>query len=189
ADPGLKITIIEAGVAPGGGAWLGGQLMAPMIIRKPAHSLLNELTIPYEDEGSYVVVKHAALFTSTILSKVLLMPNVRMFNATAAEDLIIRTDALNPSGKRIGGVVTNWTLVSLNHNHQSCMDPSTVTAPIVCSFAGHDGPFGAASVKRLVSSGLINKLGDMRALDMNLAEDAVVNATRGTYARDYFFKI
>ncbi|TPX52090.1 hypothetical protein CcCBS67573_g09952 [Chytriomyces confervae] len=106
-----------------------------------------------------------------------------MFNATAAEDLIIRTDALNPSGKRIGGVVTNWTLVSLNHNHQSCMDPSTVTAPIVCSFAGHDGPFGAASVKRLVSSGLINKLGDMRALDMNLAEDAVVNATRGTYAR------
>ncbi|KAJ3236602.1 thiamine metabolism- protein [Chytriomyces hyalinus] len=187
ADPGLKITIIEAGVAPGGGAWLGGQLMAPMIIRKPAHSLLNELTIPYEDEGSYVVVKHAALFTSTILSKVLLMPNVRMFNATAAEDLIIRTDALNPSGKRIGGVVTNWTLVSLNHNHQSCMDPSTVTAPIVCSFAGHDGPFGAASVKRLVSSGLINKLGDMRALDMNLAEDAVVNATRGTYAREYFF--
>ncbi|KAI8840711.1 thiazole biosynthetic enzyme, partial [Chytriomyces cf. hyalinus JEL632] len=179
ADPGLKITIIEAGVAPGGGAWLGGQLMAPMIIRKPAHSLLNDLKVPYEDEGSYVVVKHAALFTSTILSKVLLMPNVRMFNATAAEDLIIRTDALNPSGKRIGGVVTNWTLVSLNHNHQSCMDPSTVTAPIVCSFAGHDGPFGAASVKRLVSSGLIDKLGDMRALDMNLAEDAVVNATRG----------
>ncbi|KAJ3229631.1 thiamine metabolism- protein [Chytriomyces hyalinus] len=181
ADPGLKITIIEAGVAPGGGAWLGGQLMAPMIIRKPAHSLLNDLKIPYEDEGNYVVVKHAALFTSTILSKVLLMPNVRMFNATAAEDLIIRTDALNPAGKRIGGVVTNWTLVSLNHDHQSCMDPSTVTAPIVCSFAGHDGPFGAASVKRLVSSGLIEKLGDMRALDMNLAEDAVVNATREVY--------
>lgn len=28
--PDLKVTIIEAGVAPGGGAWLGGQLMTPM---------------------------------------------------------------------------------------------------------------------------------------------------------------
>lgn len=30
--PDLKVTIIEAGVAPGGGAWLGGQLMTPMVI-------------------------------------------------------------------------------------------------------------------------------------------------------------
>ena len=29
--PDLKVTIIEAGVAPGGGAWLGGQLMTPMV--------------------------------------------------------------------------------------------------------------------------------------------------------------
>lgn len=28
--PNLKITILEANVAPGGGAWLGGQLMTPM---------------------------------------------------------------------------------------------------------------------------------------------------------------
>ena len=28
--PDLKVTIIEANVAPGGGAWLGGQLMTPM---------------------------------------------------------------------------------------------------------------------------------------------------------------
>jgi thiamine thiazole synthase len=29
--PNLKITILEAGVAPGGGAWLGGQLMTAMV--------------------------------------------------------------------------------------------------------------------------------------------------------------
>ena len=40
-------------------------------IRKPAHELLDELSIPYEDEGDYVVVKHAAQMTSTILSHVL----------------------------------------------------------------------------------------------------------------------
>lgn len=28
-----------------------------MCIRKPAHKLLDELEVPYEDEGSFVVVK------------------------------------------------------------------------------------------------------------------------------------
>lgn len=32
--PDLKITILEANVAPGGGAWLGGQLMTPMVNEK-----------------------------------------------------------------------------------------------------------------------------------------------------------
>jgi len=34
ARPDLKIAIIEAGVAPGGGAWLGGQLFSAMVMRK-----------------------------------------------------------------------------------------------------------------------------------------------------------
>ena len=65
------MAIIEQGVAPGGGAWLGGQLFSAMVVRKPAHGLLDELEVPYEDEGDFVVVKHASLFTSTLLSKVL----------------------------------------------------------------------------------------------------------------------
>ena len=42
-----------------------------MQVRKPAHNLLDELNVPYQDEGDYVVIKHASLFTSTLLSKVL----------------------------------------------------------------------------------------------------------------------
>ena len=120
--PDLKITIIEASVSPGGGAWLGGQLFSAMVMRKPADAFLREIGVPYEeDEGnsSYVVVKHAALFTSTLLSKVLSFPNVKLFNATCVEDLITRTDA---EGKiAIAGVVTNWTLVAMHHDDQSCM--------------------------------------------------------------------
>ena len=67
----VQVALIEQGVAPGGGAWLGGQLFSAMVVRKPAHNLLDELNVPYEDEGDYVVIKHASLFTSTILSKVL----------------------------------------------------------------------------------------------------------------------
>lgn len=140
ARPDLKIAIVEAGVAPGGGAWLGGQLFSAMVMRKPADAFLRELGVPYEDDGAdsnFVVVKHAALFTSTVLSKVLQFPNVKLFNATAVEDLITRTDS--NGGIRIAGVVTNWTLVSMHHDDQSCMDPNTINAPVIISTTGHDG--------------------------------------------------
>jgi thiamine thiazole synthase len=127
-------------VAPGGGAWLGGQLFSAMVMRKPADVFLREVGVPFEDEGDYVVVKHAALFTSTVLARVLAMDNVKMFNATAVEDLITRVDE-GEAGVRIAGVVTNWTLVSMHHDDQSCMDPNTVNAPVVISTTGHDGMF------------------------------------------------
>ncbi|KAH6665300.1 STI35 protein [Plectosphaerella plurivora] len=177
--PDLKIAIIEASVSPGGGAWLGGQLFSAMVMRKPADRFLNEIGVPFDDEGgSFVVVKHAALFTSTILSRVLAFPNVKLFNATAVEDLITRPDPESPSGIRVAGVVTNWTLVSLNHDTQSCMDPNTINAPVIISTTGHDGPFGAFTAKRLVSMQAVDKLDGMRGLDMNSAEDAIVKNTR-----------
>ncbi|KAE9992658.1 hypothetical protein EG327_008259 [Venturia inaequalis] len=174
--PDLKIAIVEAGVAPGGGAWLGGQLFSAMVMRKPADAFLREIGVPYEDEGDFVVVKHAALFTSTVMSKVLQFPNIKLFNATTVEDLITRP-AANES-VRIAGVVTNWTLVSMHHDDQSCMDPNTINAPLIISTTGHDGPFGAFCVKRLVQMEQIEKLGGMRGLDMQRAEDAIVKRTR-----------
>lgn len=176
--PDVKVAIFEAGVAPGGGAWLGGQLFSGMVVRKPGHEMLDELQIPYEDDGDFVVVKHAALVTATLLSKVLACPNVKLFNATAAEDLVIKKDETMPGGKYVAGVVTNWTLVSLNHGLQSCMDPNVVEAQVVVSSCGHDGPFGAASVKRLAALGMVPEIPGMAALDMNTAEDAIVNNTR-----------
>ncbi|KUI58264.1 Thiamine thiazole synthase [Cytospora mali] len=178
ARPDLKIAIIEAGVAPGGGAWLGGQLFSAMVMRKPADAFLTELGIPFEDEGDYVVVKHAALFTSTVLSKVLQFPNIKLFNATTVEDLITRRTPDGEHDLRIAGVVTNWTLVSMHHDDQSCMDPNTINAPVLISTTGHDGPFGAFSVKRLVSMKQLEQLGGMRGLDMQTAEDAIVKGTR-----------
>lgn len=209
ARPDLKIAIIEASVSPGkapvlrwplvsliptnpqtpgGGAWLGGQLFSAMVMRKPADRFLTELGVPFEDEGAYVVVKHAALFTSTLLSKVLAFPNVKLFNATTVEDLITRRDddsdtdndesGSGGGGLRVAGVVTNWTMVALHHDDQSCMDPSTINAPVVVSTTGHDGPFGAFSAKRLVSMQALARLGGMRGLDMNAAEDAIVKRTR-----------
>ena len=90
--PDVKVAIIEQNVAPGGGCWLGGQLMSSMVVRKPANEFLDELEVPYDDKGDYVVVKHAALFMSSVLRKALLAPNVKLFNAVAVEDLLVKQE-------------------------------------------------------------------------------------------------
>jgi cysteine-dependent adenosine diphosphate thiazole synthase len=115
---------------------------------------------------------------STLISAVLSFPNVKLFNATAVEDLITRPASADNPTPRVVGVVTNWTLVTLHHDDHSCMDPNTINAPVVISTTGHDGPFGAFSAKRLASTGMVEKLGGMRGLDMNTAEDAIVKGTR-----------
>lgn len=199
--PDLKIAIIEASVSPGGGCWLGGQLFSAMVLRKPAHLFLDDMGLDYEDEGDYVVVKHAALFMSTLMSKVLQFPNIKLFNATAVEDLITRKDPAT-NLQRIAGVVVNWA--QLDHDTQSCMDPNTINCNVVLSTSGHDGPFGAFTAKRLeqlgraprdVTAGFTKpsittyklqepepisnfQLGGMKGLDMNKAEDAIVKGTR-----------
>ncbi|KAL9236350.1 hypothetical protein vseg_011033 [Gypsophila vaccaria] len=170
-NPNINIALIEQSVSPGGGAWLGGQLFSAMVVRKPAHHFLTELGIDFDELEDYVVIKHAALFTSTIMSRLLARPNVKLFNAVAVEDLIVKAG-------RVGGVVTNWALVSMNHDTQSCMDPNVMEAKVVVSSCGHDGPFGATGVKRLVDIGLIESAPGMSALDMNSAEDAIVRLTR-----------
>ncbi|PWA38140.1 thiamine thiazole synthase protein [Artemisia annua] len=113
------VAIIEQSVSLGGGVWLGGKLFSAMVVRKPAHHFLDELEIEYDELEDYGVIKHASLFTSTIMSKLLARPNVNLFNAVGAEDLIIKEG-------RVGGVVTNWALVAMDHNIQSCMDPNVM---------------------------------------------------------------
>jgi len=166
----IKVAVIEASVAPGGGGWVGGQLFSPMIVRKPAHEFLIDLGVAFEDMGNYVVVAHAALTTATLIKRCI-ENGVKLFNATSVEDLIIRNGV-------VSGVVTNWALVTKAHGTQSCMDPNVMEAKVVVSSCGHDGPFGATGVRRLKELGMIDNVPGMKALDMNASEDAVVRQTR-----------
>ena len=67
---------------------------------------------------------------------------MKLFNATAAEDLVVKEDA--EKGRYVAGAVTNWTLVSLNHDTQMCMDPNVLECKVMVSSTGHDGPMGAS---------------------------------------------
>lgn len=68
-------------------------------------------------------------------AQVLQAPNVKLFNATAVEDLIIRDDAV--TGKRIGGVVTNWCVRGHGRRRGAVLPlclaaPGTPPAPRAC---------------------------------------------------------
>ena len=54
-----------------------------------------------------------------------------------------------------------------------------IESKVMISSTGHDGPMGASGVKRLARLGMVNPaLPGMGALDMNSAEDAIVDRTR-----------
>ncbi len=50
-----------------------------------------------------MVVRHAALLTASLMSHVLKNPNVKLFNATAVEDLIIKPDEQLGGARRVAG--------------------------------------------------------------------------------------
>nr|XP_027189294.1 thiamine thiazole synthase, chloroplastic-like [Cicer arietinum] len=167
----ISIAIIEQFVSPGGGVWLGGQLFSVMVVRQLAHLFLEKIEADYDKREEYFLIKHAALFTSTILSKLLVRSNVKLFNDVAVEDLIVKEG-------RVGGVVMNWTLVSIKHDKQSCMNPHVMEAKVVVSSCGHDGPFGASGLKMFERVGMIDFVRGINSLDMNTSEDVIVCLTK-----------
>ncbi|GMH24334.1 hypothetical protein Nepgr_026177 [Nepenthes gracilis] len=127
---------------------------------------INYLTIgiEYDEKGDYVVIKHVTLFTSTIISKLLARPNVKLFNAMAVAYLIVKEG-------RVCGVVP-----SMNHDTRSpCLKPKGIKAKLVVSSYGLDGLFGATAVNKLRSIGVIGIVLQMNTLDTNATQDAIVS--------------
>jgi thiamine thiazole synthase len=49
---------------------------------QPADAFLIDIGVPFEDDSNFVLVKHAALLMATLMSQVLVMPNVNLFDDT-----------------------------------------------------------------------------------------------------------
>ncbi|MBC7337558.1 MAG: FAD-dependent oxidoreductase, partial [Clostridia bacterium] len=56
AQQGYKVLLVERNNYLGGGFWIGGYLMNKVTLRAPAHRLLDELGVPYQEavRGLYV---------------------------------------------------------------------------------------------------------------------------------------
>ena len=165
AKTGLKVLIIERNNYLGGGFWIGGYLMNKVTFRAPAHKVLDELDIPYEQatEGLYAADgPHACskLIAATCDA------GVKFANMTIFDDIVLR------EGNRVAGVVINWTPISSLPREITCVDPVALESKVIIDATGHD----ACVCKKLEERGIIRTVG-FGAMWVEKSEDLVVEHT------------
>ena len=169
AENDVKVLIIERNNYLGGGFWVGGYFMNKLTLRAPAQMVLDELGVPYEmaSEGLYVAdAPHAC----SKLIAAACSAGAKSLTLTLLEDIIL------PPGKRVAGVVVNWSPIVHLPEEVSALDPIPLEARIVIDATGHD----ASVVRKLEQRGLMKMAGE-GALCIEESEDAIVEHTGEVY--------
>jgi thiazole biosynthesis enzyme len=159
---GVKVLIVERNNYLGGGFWLGGFLMNTITIRSPADKILDELDIRHEEYEKGLHVTPGPLACSKLIAAAC-EAGAGVLNMTSFDDVVLRED------NRVGGVVVNWTPVSMLPRQVNCVDPIAFESKLVIDATGHD----ATVVKKLEERGLIKTPG-FGAMWIEKSEDAVV---------------
>ena len=159
---GVKVLIVERNNYLGGGFWLGGFLMNTITIRAPAHKILDELEIKYDEYEKGLYVTPGPLACSKLIAAAC-ESGAGVLNMTSFDDVVLREK------NRVGGVVVNWTPVSLLPRAVNCVDPIAFESKLVIDATGHD----ATVVKALENRGLIKTPG-FGAMWIEKSEDEVV---------------
>ncbi len=169
AEAGRKVVIIERNNYLGGGFWIGGYLMNKVTIRKPAHLILKEIGIPYDEVSEGLCVADGPHACSKLIAAAC-DAGVFVVNMTSFEDVVIQQPG------RVNGVVINWTPVEALPRQITCVDPVAIEAELVIDATGHD----ACVMRKLEQRGLV-ELPGYGAMDVCRSEDEVVAKTGVAY--------
>jgi len=161
----VKVLIVERNNYLGGGFWIGGFLMNSLTIRAPAHKILDELDIAYEEYEKGLYVALAPLACSKLIVAAC-EAGAKILSMTMFDDLVLREK------NRVAGVVVNWAPVSMLPRQVNCVDPIAFESKLVIDSTGHD----ASVVRKLEERGLI-KMPGFGAMWIEKSEDAVVERT------------
>ncbi len=165
ARQGVKVLIVERNNYLGGGFWLGGYLMNKVTVRAPAHEILQQLGIPYEESSAKLYVADGPHACSKLIAAAC-DAGVKFANMTVFEDVIIREE------DQVAGAVINWTPVQALPREITCVDPIAIETRVVVDATGHD----ACVVKRLEERGKLKTRG-YGAMWVERSEDLVVEHT------------
>lgn len=165
AQNGAKVFIIERNNYLGGGFWIGGYLMNKVTLRAPAHTVLDELGVPYSLASPDLYVADGPHACSKLIAAAC-DAGVKFANMTTFDDLILR------EGNRVAGVVINWTPVQALPREITCVDPIALETKVVIDATGHD----AWVAVKLEERGLIKTVG-FGAMWVERSEDLVVEHT------------
>ncbi len=165
----IKVVLFERKLSIGGGMWGGGIMFNEIVVQDEAKKILDEFGVYTRKYQKNYYLADSVEAVSTLCSKAV-KAGARIFNLISAEDVMIR-------GKRVCGLVLNWTSVEMANLH---VDPIMMKARFVIDATGH-----AAEVVRIVEkkSGirLNTKTGKMfgeGSMWADLAERTIVANTK-----------
>ncbi|MBU4271855.1 MAG: sulfide-dependent adenosine diphosphate thiazole synthase [Planctomycetes bacterium] len=136
ARAGVKVTVLEKRLTPGGGVWGGGMGMNVVVVQEEAIPLMKELGVRCEpqENGLYAV---DSIELSAGMCYRAVQAGVALLNLLTVEDVCIR-------GGRLDGVVVNRTMIS-GALH---VDPIVFSAKAVLDATGHEAVLVQALRKR-----------------------------------------
>ncbi len=134
AKSGLKVVMFERKLSVGGGMWGGGMMFNEIVVQEKAKEILDEFGVRTRrcEKGYYLADSIEAV---TTMSSKAIKAGAGIFNLISAEDVMIR-------GKKVCGLVLNWTAVEMSKLH---VDPLTMRAGSIVDATGH-----AAEVAHIV---------------------------------------
>jgi len=163
AQKGLKVTILEKRLSPGGGIWGGGMAMNEAVVQEDALPLLNEIGIRHQAglEGLYSL---DAIELASGLCLQALQAGVALLNLMTVEDICLHQG-------RVYGVVANRTMIA----EALPVDPVTFSARAVVDTTGHEAILVNSLHRRglLAHSAMANEFGE-GPMDAEAGETFVV---------------
>ncbi|MGQ9679078.1 MAG: sulfide-dependent adenosine diphosphate thiazole synthase [bacterium] len=172
AEKGIKVTIFERALKPGGGLPGGGMMFSEIVIQKEAIHIFEELEINLVEQRPGYFVADAIETLGALLVKVC-RAGVKLFNLISAEDVVLMEN-------RVRGLVLNWTAVEMAKLH---IDPLTIYSQVIIDATGHSAEvvnhiIRKGKVKLATPSGTIEGEKPMWA---EVAEKSTVFNTREIY--------
>ena len=162
AKTGLKVTILEKRLSPGGGIWGGGMGMNIAVVQEEAVSLLSDMGIRSKpaQSGLYAV---DAIELGAGLCWNAVQAGATLLNLTTVEDLCV-------SAKRVTGGVVNRTMIA----GALPVDPIVLSARAVLDGTGHEAVLVQTLRKRCLLTNAAAGLGE-GPMDATLGEQFVVD--------------
>ena len=139
ARKGLKVTLLEKRLSPGGGIWGGGMGMSEAVVQEAVVPLLDDIGVQCELRRKNLYAVDAIELAAGLCLKSV-QEGAALFNLMTVEDLCLRR-------RRVTGVVANRTTIS----GQLPVDPIAFSAKAVLDATGHE----AVVVETLRKRGLL----------------------------------